>query len=156
MNYIESENIESENIESENIESKNIDSKNIESENIESKNIILDSDNSKIDINQIQNFTHSDKKLLVKRITDIKNKKCYIKIFKIIHNDNLKYTKNDNGIFFNLNNLSDKILSEITYIVRYYEEKKLINENILKNINNINNQSHDDCQSSDVILSDNK
>ena len=63
---------------------------------------VSDSDNitsDTITINSIEtkNYTHTDKKILVKRIGDIKNKKCYIKIFKLIHGDNLSYTKNDNG-----------------------------------------------------------
>ena len=80
-------------------------------------------------------YTHNDKKILVKRITDIKIKKCYLKIFKIIHNDNFKYTKNDNGIFFNLTDLPDSILTNIESIIQYYENKKLQNELLLKNNN---------------------
>jgi hypothetical protein len=68
-------------------------------------------------------YTHNDKKLFVKRIGDIKNKKCYLKIFKIIHGDNFKYTKNDNGIFFNLTNLPDSILAKIETVLIYYENK---------------------------------
>ena len=37
--------------------------------------------NSNDSFKAVKTYTHTDKKLLVKRIVDIKNKKCYIKIF---------------------------------------------------------------------------
>ena len=97
-----------------------------DSENITSDNIVINN----LDI---KTYAHLDKKLLVKRIGDIKNKKCYIKIFKLINNDNLSYTKNDNGIFFNLSTLSDDILSKIEQIIIYYENIKNHNEQLLIN-----------------------
>jgi hypothetical protein len=82
-------------------------------------------------------YTHNDKKILVKRIGDIKNRKCYIKIFKIIHGDNFKYTKNDNGIFFNLTSLTDNTLAKIESIIQFFENKKSQNEQqLIKNLNN--------------------
>ena len=92
--------------------------------NIDSLNQNISNSN----IKTVKQYTHNDKKILVKRIGDIKNKRCYLKIFKIIHGDNFKYTKNDNGIFFNLTNLPDIILSNIDTIVQYYEAKKSHNE----------------------------
>ncbi len=102
------------------------DSDNINSDNITSDNIVINNQDNKT-------YTHLDKKMLVKRIGDIKNKKCYIKIFKLINNDNLSYTKNDNGIFFNLSILSDDILSRIEQIIIYYENIKNQNEQFLIN-----------------------
>jgi hypothetical protein len=91
----------------------------------------------------IKTYTHNDKKQLVKRLGDIKNKKCYMKIFRVIHGNNYKYTQNDNGIFFNLTNLPDNILCSIENIINYYENKKNNNEiQLIKNIsNNINNSN---------------
>jgi len=80
-----------------------------DSENITSDNIVINTLETKT-------YANLDKKLLVKRIGDIKNKKCYIKIFKLINNDNLSYTKNENGIFFNLSTLSNDILFKIISI----------------------------------------
>jgi hypothetical protein len=80
-------------------------------------------------------YSHNDKKLFVKRIGDIKNKKCYVKIFKIIHGDNYKYTKNDNGVFFNLTNLSDSILTKIEAVLIYYENRKSQSELLMKSKN---------------------
>ena len=90
----------------------------------------------------IKTYTHNDKKQLVKRLGDIKNKKCYIKIFKVIHGNNYKYTQNDNGIFFNLTNLPDNILCGIENIINYYENKKNNNEiQLIKSISNITNSN---------------
>lgn len=87
-------------------------------------------------INEPKKYSHNDKKLIVKRISDIKNKKCYIKIFKVINNDNLNYSRNDNGIFFNLTNLKDDTLNKIESILLYYENKK---NNVLNELKETNN-----------------
>jgi hypothetical protein len=86
----------------------------------------ITSDNINLKTVTIKNYTHDDKKKLVKRIGDIKNRKCYVKIFKLIHGDNLSYTKNDNGVFFNLTSLSDEILTGIESILDFYENLKSI------------------------------
>lgn len=97
-----------------------MDIKNIDDNNISDSINFLESD--------IKDYNYNEKKQLIKRITDIKNKKCYIKIFKLIHNDNFNYTKNENGIFFNLSNMSDKIITKIDNILLFYEKKKYIND----------------------------
>ncbi len=51
-----------------------------------------------------------------------------MKIFKIIYTDNVDYSKNNNGVFFNLNQLNDESLSKIDNIISYYENKH--NKNI--------------------------
>jgi len=93
----------------------------------------ITSDNIKLNTTDIKAYTDIDKKLLAKKIGDIKNKKCYVKIFKLIHTDKLSYTQNDNGIFFNLSVLSDKLLNEIDNIVLYYQNIKNQNELLLIN-----------------------
>jgi hypothetical protein len=78
-------------------------------------------------------MNYSDKKELVKRINNIKSKKCYIEIFKIIYLENSQFTKNNNGILFNLLDLEDEIILKIENIITFYEKKKH------GNINQINN-----------------
>ena len=69
-----------------------------------------------------------DKNLLVSRIKNINNYKCYIRIFKVLCNENIQFTKNSNGIYFVVNNIEEKILNKIEKIVQFYEnKKKLIN-----------------------------
>jgi hypothetical protein len=44
-----------------------------------------------------------EKKYLVKLISEITSKKILLKIYQIILNENIKHTRNSNGIFINLN-----------------------------------------------------
>jgi hypothetical protein len=57
---------------------------------------------------------YNKKKLIVKMIDDIKDKKIYLKLYKIILNQNIQYTQNRNGIFINLNAIENDKL-EIIY-----------------------------------------
>ena len=70
------------------------------------------------------NFNLSDKELMVRRIADIQDKKCYIDLFKLLIKKNISYMKNKNGIFFNVSILSDEILNIIDNILTYHEIKK--------------------------------
>ena len=63
----------------------------------------------------------SDKHFLIRRINDIKNKKCYQDIFRLLLNQNVNYTRNSNGIFFNLALLNDEILNKIDFILSFHE-----------------------------------
>ena len=77
------------------------------------------------EIVNIKSFSHYDKKKIVSRITDLKNKHCNTKIFKIIYEFNINYSKNDNGVFFNLNELNNETLSKIENIIDFYENKNI-------------------------------
>ena len=68
-----------------------------------------------------KNFNMSDKTYLIRRINDIKNKKCYQDIFRLLLNQNINYTRNSNGIFFNLALLNDEILNKIDFILSFHE-----------------------------------
>jgi len=68
-----------------------------------------------------KHFNMSDKTFLIRRINDIKNKKCYQDIFRLILNQNINYTRNNNGIFFNLALLNDEILNKIDFILSFHE-----------------------------------
>ena len=74
-------------------------------------------------------FKLSDKTYLVSRISEVKDDKCYIKLFKLLINENVKYMRNKNGIFFNVGLLSDELLKKIDYILIVHEMKK--KENLL-------------------------
>jgi hypothetical protein len=47
-----------------------------------------------------------------------------IEVFKIIHQNENKYTTNKNGVFVNLNICSEKTLNEITNFIDFIEESK--------------------------------
>lgn len=68
-----------------------------------------------------KNFNMSDKTFLIRRINGIKNKKCYQDIFRLLLNQNINYTRNSNGIFFNLALLNDEILNKIDFILSFHE-----------------------------------
>lgn len=90
--------------------------------------------------NSNKKYSLVDKKNLVSRIDKIKNKKIYLKIFKIIHADNYKYTINSNGVFFNVTNLPDNILFKIDHLLDKYEKvlfEKSKKTNLFSNSNNV-------------------
>ncbi len=68
-------------------------------------------------------MNYSDKEKLLKRINEIKSKKCYTKIFEFIYGENLKFTKNNNGILFNILDLEDDIIKKIENIIICYENE---------------------------------
>lgn len=61
------------------------------------------------------------RKHLLSKINSLKlNIDQYIEIYKIIKNeDDLKIMKNNNGLFINLNDLSDEIIDKIENFVSY-------------------------------------
>ncbi len=63
-------------------------------------------------------------KQMQRRIRQIKNKKCYIDIFRIIRNDNIEHTINSNGVFFNLTPLPQNTLDDIDNTLKRYEQKQ--------------------------------
>jgi hypothetical protein len=73
--------------------------------------------------------------MLVKRMTNIKNKKCYIKILHVVLENNLKHQILTNGVYFNLTKLADDVLNKIEIIIKFYENKRAESEKILKTYN---------------------
>ena len=69
-------------------------------------------------------FSLSDKTLLVRRIRAIDDKKCYIALLKLVIKEDIKYMRNDNGIFFDAGLLSDDVLNQIDNILTAHEIKK--------------------------------
>ena len=71
-------------------------------------------------------FTHNEKKILASKIENITNKKDYKEIFKIIYENNCNYINNDNGVYINLNILSDEILIKIKKFLEIIDNNKNI------------------------------
>lgn len=69
-----------------------------------------------MDINKT--YTNDDRKLIVYKMENLKLKKHYINIFKIIHDSDpsFKYTQNRNGVFIDIKNLSNNTL----YLIDQY------------------------------------
>lgn len=68
-------------------------------------------------------YTLYDKKNLLSKINDTKNKKRDHKIFSLICTNNINFSNNDNGVFFDLNQLDDSILFKIENIINHYDKK---------------------------------
>ena len=55
-----------------------------------------------------------------------KMEKTYqIDILDIIKKNNVYYTENNNGIFINMNNLTKKVLKEISEYIDYFDKQKI-------------------------------
>ena len=57
-----------------------------------------------------------DINILNNKLNKLKKRQAYIKIFKLILKENIPYSKNQNGIYFNLSLLDETILSQIEFI----------------------------------------
>ncbi len=64
------------------------------------------------------------RQFMVKRLAAVKQRKCYIDIFKLIVEHKVAYTVNNNGVFFNLLPLSDELAQQIDEIIKMYEQRK--------------------------------
>ena len=54
----------------------------------------------------MENIEYSRKKEIVIKIKKLNNKSKYIKLFNILLENNIEYSLNSNGIFFNVNKLN--------------------------------------------------
>jgi hypothetical protein len=68
-------------------------------------------------------YSLNDKKAIMTRINNLKHKKYYIEIYKIIKDNNVLYSQNNNGIFINLTNIEDDILDKIVKYLNYIESR---------------------------------
>ena len=104
----------------------------------EEKKIIETVNENKVDNNDIDKKIDLCK-LIQSNINNLSENELY-EIFKILHKHNSKYTKNNNGIFVNLNLIDYNILEEIyNYIFFCMKSHKEISKyEILKDIYNKN------------------
>ena len=68
-------------------------------------------------------YSLNDKKVIMTRIQNLKNKKHYIQIYTIIKENNVSYSQNINGIFINLTNIEDSILDIIVQYLNYLDTR---------------------------------
>jgi hypothetical protein len=66
-------------------------------------------------------YNHLEKKNIVRKIEQLKSKKYFIEIFKIIKTDNIKYTQNKNGLFIDMNKLSNSTIYKIEEYLKSLE-----------------------------------
>jgi hypothetical protein len=60
----------------------------------------------------------------VRRLAAVKQRRCYIELFKLIVEHNVAYTVNMNGVLFNLVSLSDVLVQQIDGFIKRYEQRK--------------------------------
>ena len=84
------------------------------------------------------------KKIKFKELTELKKKIMsltqseYIEIYKIIKNNDEKFSQNKNGVLFNFMKISDKSIKDIKKFIFYIENNNIIhnNDNYMKSTYN--------------------
>ncbi len=66
-------------------------------------------------------LSYEYKKKIINKIQNIKNKKNYINLFKLIIKLKIPYSYNNNGIFFNLNKINSKDLNKIIKLIDSFQ-----------------------------------
>jgi hypothetical protein len=114
-----------------------IDDLNIFLEN--SKNICETLSNNKINkkINNNRKYNSEYRKKIILKFENIKNKNILIDIYNIINNDiGNNYSSNRNGIFINLNIVSDTCIDYLNEYIENYLNNNNLNNNLNYNLNN--------------------
>jgi hypothetical protein len=62
------------------------------------------------------------RKFMVRRLANARQKRCYIRIFKLIVDNKVDYTVNSNGVFFDLSPLPDEVVRQIDDILKRCEQ----------------------------------
>lgn len=68
-------------------------------------------------------YSIRDKKKLMFNIKQINNKDLYHEIYELIKDENIDFTSNCNGVFFDFNKISNKNLIQIEKLVLLYTIK---------------------------------
>lgn len=71
----------------------------------------------------VEKYTLVDKKQIMTRIQNLKNKRHYMEIYKIIKENNVTHSQNINGVFINLTNIEDSILDKIVKYLNYLDTR---------------------------------
>ena len=77
-------------------------------------------------MNQIKNkFSIEQLEILRDEIQEIENtEQNHLKILEILNNTNVNFSENSNGIFINMNNLSDSQIQQLVDYLNYIKKKK--------------------------------
>ena len=61
---------------------------------------------------------------LLRRLTNVKIKQCYLDVFKYLIDNNIDCSVNKNGAFFNITTMTDDRLHELETILKQHERTK--------------------------------
>ena len=77
----------------------------------------------------------SQKLMNIRNKIEKMNKIHHLKFFEILKNNNIPYSENRNGIFFNMNSFNENIITQINNYIQYIQkqEEKLNETEKLKN-----------------------
>jgi len=78
---------------------------------------------TKTNVEPSSKYSLADKKQIMVRIQNLKNKRYYMDIYKIIKENNVAHSQNINGIFINLNNIEDITLDKIIKYLNYLDNR---------------------------------
>jgi hypothetical protein len=70
-----------------------------------------------------EKYTLVEKRQIMTRIQNLKNKRHYMEIYKIIKENNVAHSQNINGVFINLTNIEDSILDKIVKYLNYIDTR---------------------------------
>ena len=71
----------------------------------------------------MEKYTLVEKRQIMTRIQNLKNKRHYMEIYKIIKENNVTHSQNINGVFINLTNIEDSILDKIVKYINYIDTR---------------------------------
>ena len=83
-------------------------------------------------------YDYNKKKKIVYRIQNLKKRKIYIKLFKLILNENINYSLNNNGIFINVSKIK---LDSLIKIDKFLNEIELTETNVTESSDSFSEKS---------------
>ena len=63
------------------------------------------------------------RKFMIRRLAAVKQRRCYLEIFKLIVEHKVAYTVNMNGVFFSMSSLADELAQQMDEIIKRYEQR---------------------------------
>jgi hypothetical protein len=88
-----------------------------------------------------KSYDYNQKKKIVYRIQNLKKRKFYIKLFKLILQENIDYTTNNNGVFINISKIQFESLKKIENFLNNYEKKYLLDSTLSDSSESISENS---------------
>ena len=70
-----------------------------------------------MDIEYAKRINFQYRELMVDRLGKIKNKQCYLDLFKYLHASKVPYTIKESGVFFTLSDLEQSVVYKLDEII---------------------------------------
>ena len=89
----------------------------------------------------LKSYDYNQKKKFVYRIQNLKKRKFYIKLFKLIIEENIDYSTNNNGIFINISKINLNSLRKIEIFLDKSESNVSVESNTSESNDSISENS---------------